>query len=84
MLKKTFSLSSLKIGDCGRVVDFLIDGDFRRKLLGIGIYPGVRLKVLRAGPFGNPVELLVDDNLFVAVRRREARNIIIEPCNEKN
>ena len=56
------------------------NGAFRRKLVSMGIYPGARVKVVRRGPFGNPIEVMVGSSL-VAIRRDSAQVVIVRVEN---
>lgn len=80
---KVARLSDLKDG--GVVVAFERNGSFRRKLVSMGIYPGARVRVLRRGPFGSPIEVLVGNSL-VAIRGNSAKYVLIrvEDGEERN
>jgi len=47
------------------------DSDYRRKLLALGMLPGVMVQVVRVAPFGCPVELSFA-GVLLALRRDEA------------
>ena len=47
------------------------------RLYALGLYPGVVVEVLRAAPFGDPLQIKVGSTLL-SVRRREARLISVE------
>jgi len=64
----------------GTVVALKRNGVFRRKLVSMGIYPGAKIKVLRRGPFGNPIEVLVGNSL-VAIRGDSARFVLVRVEN---
>jgi ferrous iron transport protein A len=55
------------------------DGDIERRLIEMGLVEGARIEVLHEGLIGrDPIVLKVDD-MRVALRRREAACIAIEP-----
>ena len=70
-----------RLGAGGVVVDIRVDGDDRdleRLLLEIGFVEGARVTLLHEGPFGrDPIAVRVDD-MRVALRRREARAVVIQ------
>ena len=52
-------------------------GDLERRLLEIGFVEGARLRVLHEGPFRrDPMAVMVDDTR-IALRRREAADILV-------
>lgn len=70
------TLSSLKVGTCGKVSQFT-DDRMASKMLSMGILPGKTLKLIRRAPFGGGLYIKVEDN-NIAVRDIEAQNILIE------
>ncbi len=50
----------------------------RERLAELGFTPGVRVRVLRRAPLGDPLEVAVRGTRF-AVRVDEARDVIVEP-----
>jgi ferrous iron transport protein A len=54
------------------------DGRITRRLMEMGVVPGVAVTMVKAAPFGDPIEIrLLGYNL--AVRRSEAAAVEIEP-----
>ena len=83
-----FSLSEAATGDVGVIVrvgaeaDSPIHGlsrsELERRLLEMGFVEGARVKVLHEGLFGrDPIAVQLDD-MRVALRRREARDIVLK------
>lgn len=81
------TLATLRPGDCGVVTrvgaceDTLDHGvarsELERRLLEIGFVEGARVQVLHEGLFGrDPMAVKLDD-MRVALRRREAREIAV-------
>lgn len=52
-------------------------GALRRRIIDMGITPGVRVTVLRFAPFGDPIALCVR-GYELSIRRSEAGEILIE------
>lgn len=66
------TLKDLIVGDRGAVRGFLAgSGAYRRKLLSMGLTPGVALEVVRVAPMGDPVEVRVRGTRL-SLRRDEA------------
>ena len=65
------TLNDLLKGESGRVKSVEGDGTVSRRLMEMGVVPGVNVRVLKSAPFGDPIEIrLLGYNL--AVRRNEA------------
>lgn len=74
----SITLSDFVVGDCGRVLGFQSGGGaYRRKLLSMGLTPGVEIQVLRVAPLGDPVELRVRGTAL-SLRRDEASVLEVE------
>lgn len=72
------TLKEFTVGDSGRVLGFQGGGGaYRRKLLSMGITPGVALEVVRVAPLGDPVEIRVRGT-SVSLRREEAAVLEVE------
>src|SRR3954467_1871726 len=51
---------------------------FRRRLMELGLIPGIRVEVLRIAPFGDPLELSVR-GCNLSIRAAEAKQVEVEP-----
>jgi ferrous iron transport protein A len=72
------TLKDMKAGDRGRVQGFNSTAPaYRRKLLSMGLTPGVELQVIRVAPLGDPVEVRVRGS-SVSLRRDEASALLVE------
>ncbi len=72
------NLQNLAIGDLGRVVGFdKTAKSFRRKLLAMGLTPGVEFSVTRFAPMGDPVEIKVR-GFALSLRKEEAAGLLVE------
>ena len=56
-------------------------GADRRRLMDLGLLPGIVIRAERTSPLGDPTAYLVRGSLIV-LRRSQARGIHIEPCAE--
>ena len=72
------SLKQMTVGDTGRVVGFDKGGKaYRKKLLSMGLTPGVEFTVTRLAPMGDPVEIQVR-GFNLSLRKDEAAALLIE------
>ena len=77
------TLKDLKVGGCGRVISVgggsSAPGDkaLRRRLLDMGITPHTEIKVKKAAPMGDPIELLLR-GYVLSLRLEDADKIQIE------
>lgn len=51
--------------------------DLESRLYALGLYPGVVVDVLRAAPFGDPLQLKVGHTLL-SIRKQEAKLVMVE------
>jgi ferrous iron transport protein A len=66
------------VGDRARVLGFTEGGKaYRRKLLSMGLTPGVEIAVIRMAPMGDPVEIRVR-GFALSLRKDEAEALQVE------
>lgn len=71
-------LKEMQVGDQGRVQGYEEGGrGYRRKLLSMGLTPGVEFQVMRVAPLGDPVEVRVRGT-SVSLRKAEAEALQVE------
>lgn len=71
-------LQELVPDDHGKVTGFSKGTtDYRRRLLALGVTPGVLFKVTRVAPLGDPIEIRVRGS-SISVRKEEARILMVE------
>ena len=75
------TLKELSIGKSGRVVSIGGEKILRRRLLEMGITPHTIIKVKKAAPLGDPIELLVR-GYVLTLRLDDADKITIEEADE--
>lgn len=68
----------LKVGDRARVIGFIEGGKtYRRKLLSMGLTPGIEIVIIRVAPMGDPVEIHVR-GFALSLRKDEAAALQVE------
>jgi Fe2+ transport system protein FeoA len=70
-------LSNAKVGREYRIVRINASGLIKRRILDLGLLPGLKIKVLRRAPLGDPIEVLVKGNPLT-IRGSEADHIFVE------
>lgn len=71
------NLARLAVGSEGKVIAVKDCGAVSRRLMEMGVIPGVSVKVIRTAPFGCPMEIRVR-GYSLALRRAEAEHIQIQ------
>lgn len=71
------TLDKLKPGDSGTIKKLSIKDKLGQRLMDMGIYPGLTLKVVRNAPLKDPMEVEID-GYFISLRHEEARFIEVE------
>jgi ferrous iron transport protein A len=69
--------AELTVGESGHVVQVAGGGDICRRLLEMGVTPGVELRCLGAAPLGDPLEFELR-GYRLSLRRSEAKHIEIK------
>lgn len=70
-------LSELEFGKTATVKTIAEGGRVTKRLMEMGIVPGVQLRVIKSAPFGDPLEIrLLGYNL--ALRKNEAEAVEVE------
>ena len=70
-------LSRAEVGKTYRVVRVEGAGLVKRRILDLGLLPGLEIKVVRKAPLGDPIEIIAKGNP-ISIRKTEAEKIILE------
>lgn len=68
------TLRELKPGQQGKVASIGTTGPLKRRLMDMGITPGVEIKVVKVAPLGDPLEVTVR-GYELSLRKDEAEQI---------
>ena len=68
------NLTSLPIGTRAKVVSVNGNNAITKRLMEMGVVPGVSLRVIKSAPFGDPLEIRVR-GYHLAMRKNEADTI---------
>ncbi|HEX6185412.1 MAG TPA: ferrous iron transport protein A [Pyrinomonadaceae bacterium] len=75
------SLDGLSPGVHARVLSVRGEGSVARRLMEMGVVPGAPVRVIKAAPLGDPLEVRVR-NYHLALRRSEAQTISVVTSDE--
>jgi Fe2+ transport system protein FeoA len=78
--KKILTLADLPVGAEAEIIEILgADLPLRQRLIVMGIVPGERIRLTKAAPLGDPLEIRVPDfNNSLMVRKSEAQAVAVE------
>ncbi|MGI9036828.1 MAG: FeoA family protein [Pyrinomonadaceae bacterium] len=68
------TLAQLPIGEEAKVLSIDENGAVSKRLMEMGVVPGVAVRVVKTAPFGDPIEIRIR-NYSLALRRSEAQHI---------
>ncbi len=77
------TMSDLKPGETGRVIEIGTAGALKRRLIDMGITPGILVTVRRTAPLGDPMEVTLR-GYELSIRREEAKRILVEREAKRN
>lgn len=76
-------LGDLKLGERACVESIQGGGAIRRRMMDMGIVPGVELEVVRRAPFGGPLQVRLK-GYYLAMRRGECAKIAVSKASQLN
>ena len=76
------SLARLPIGTRARVIAVNGSGAIARRLMEMGVVPGAPIRVIKAAPLGDPIEIRVR-GYNLALRRTEAQTISVTTTSDE-
>lgn len=71
------TLRELKPGQQGRVTSVGTSGSMKRRIMDMGVTPGVEIRVIKVAPLGDPIEVNVR-GYELSLRKDEAAQIMVE------
>lgn len=76
------TLADVKTGETAILGNFKEIPSLATKLLSLGLLPGDKIKVTARAPFGGPLAIKHGDRSFFAIRKNEAKLILVHPLEE--
>jgi len=74
-------LSDAKEGRVYRIVKIEGTRMMKRRILDLGLLPGLKIKIVRRAPLKDPIEVVAKGNP-ISIRRAEASYVILEEVEE--
>lgn len=71
------TLDELKPGEKGKVISLGEKGAAKRRIMDMGVTPGVAVKVIKVAPLGDPIEVNIR-GYELSLRKAEAKQIVVE------
>lgn len=75
--KISMTLADLAKGESRTVVSVRGENAITRRLMEMGVIPGVAVRMVKSAPFGDPLEIKVR-GYSLALRRNEAESVVLE------
>ncbi|OYT52446.1 MAG: hypothetical protein B6U76_09825 [Desulfurococcales archaeon ex4484_217_2] len=79
--KREVRLSDVEEGRIYRIVRIEGTRMVRRRILDLGLLPGLKIKVVRRAPLKDPIEVVAKGNP-ISIRRAEASYVVLEEVEE--
>lgn len=71
------TLNDLKPGDSGVIISLQGHGATKRRLVDMGLTPGVRIFVRKVAPLGDPIEINLR-GYEMSLRREDAKKVLLD------
>ena len=80
--EKEETLASTGVGEKVRILELQCEGAYRRRLLDLGLIPGIEVRAVMMSPLGSPMAYEIRGSI-IALRLDDASKIIVKQDNEK-
>ncbi len=71
------TINDLSVGESALILSINCEGAMKRRLIDMGITPGVKVTLYKIAPLGDPLELKLR-GYMLSIRRSEAKNILVK------
>lgn len=71
------TLSELKIGEQGVILENKTSGALKQRFMDMGITKGIPIKIVKIAPLGDPIEIEIR-GYNLSIRKDDAKKIIIK------
>ncbi len=76
------TLSDLQLGDEAQVTSIQVPNPAdRQKLFACGLLPGVNVSVVRVAPLGDPIQIRLEGDILLSIRKAEASHVKVNSIN---
>lgn len=70
-------LSDLELGHNAKIIKVNGSGAVRRRMIDMGIVPGMEIRMVRYAPLGDPIEIKLK-GCHLSLRKEEAETVLVE------
>jgi ferrous iron transport protein A len=81
--KGIITLNELKIGERARLIRVRGHGEIHKRLIDMGMVPGVVISVERIAPLGDPIDFKLR-GYHLSLRKEEAKLVTVESLEKSN
>lgn len=75
-------MSDLNIGELANIVGLGISSPAeRQRLFACGLIPGTKVAVMRIAPLGDPMQIQLDGDILLSIRKSEAQHVKVDCIN---
>ena len=76
------TMSELKLNDTAEILGFDIpSAAVRQKLFACGLVPGATVSVVHIAPLGDPMQIQLNGDILLSIRKAEACNVKVNCIN---
>lgn len=72
------NLSELQLGEKAKIISFEAGAACRQKMFACGLLPNAEVSVVRVAPLGDPMQIRLDGDIMLSIRKSEGRNVKVE------
>jgi ferrous iron transport protein A len=77
------TLAEMKLGQRAKVVQLMVEGPIRRRLLDLGLLPGTEVRGVMKSPLGSPIAYDIRGSML-ALRPEDASKIVVKPSSSRH
>ena len=75
------TIMELKAGETGIIKQINGTTHLKQRLIRFGIIPNNFIKMVKPSPMKDPYQFIINDNISITLRKRDANHILIEKKN---
>lgn len=73
------TMSEMQLGESAEISSLTTSSPAaRQKLFACGLLPGATVKLVRIAPLGDPLQIQLDGDIMLSIRKSEAQDVKVE------
>ena len=73
------NLSDMKLGEKANVIGLnASSAAARQRFFACGLVPGVEISIVRMAPLGDPLQVRLDGDIMLSIRKSEGRDVTVQ------